>query len=801
MKNYPLVKIVIVFICGILIKEYFEISSSVLFVSVITLSLILFLVLKLKFYDQVKVISSILVYLVFTLLGTLTAEVNKQEKILLSPDIYKYKNLTVYGTISNIELIREKELIFNLDVDSLLLEKGIIVKKIKLICKIRDTNRKNLEEVYNKMLPGNFISLKGNYNKAREKRNPGEFDYNNYLNSLGISGILITYDNSDLKILDDRNNLYASIIFQIRKYLDDQTKLLHTPETAKFLKGILLGDRGEMDYETKIEFINSGVVHVLSVSGLHVGYVILIFIIFFGRLNIYLRAILTIAGIIFFMMITGNPSAMFRASVMGIVIIVAFLSNRTTNIYNSLALSALIILIIMPWEIYNPGFQLSFSGVIAMGALYPAFQKNIKSLKLKWKSLEYILLFMALSFSAQIGTLPFTLLYFGKLSIVAIIANLFVIPLTGLIVGLGIITLFINLFIPWIAAFYGASNDLMTLILFKIVAIAGHPDYSFLWVRNFSVQDAVIFYLSMIALIVFYKKFIQLKSKIIFVLFLLFNTIFFISIDDKDFLAENKFSVMAIDVGQGDALLLKFPHGKTALIDAGDATFYFDNGERIILPLLEYLGIEKIDYAFISHIDSDHYAGFVSLVKKGVIKKIIKPEIDTTMMKDVKLEKYLSRNNVPVEYYKKGEIKIDDVKIYILNNNELVKNIQLSSNDKSGILKIVYGNTSFLFTGDIESKVEKIYAANYKSFLDVDLLKVAHHGSKTSSTSEFLNYVTPQQTIISAGILNKFNHPAKEVIKRLEDFGSEIYRTDKCGALIFESDGDSIRFIDWKKQF
>jgi competence protein ComEC len=289
--------------------------------------------------------------------------------------------------------------------------------------------------------------------------------------------------------------------------------------------------------------------------------------------------------------------------------------------------------------------------------------------------------------------------------------------------------------------------------------------------------------------------------KIAAAILILINFLFFSTFDNQDLIKKNRLSIVTIDVGQGDAILLKFPEGATALIDAGNVTPAFDNGERIILPLLEYLGIEKIDYAFVTHLDADHYAGFVSMINAGVIKKILMPEIDTAVVKDIKFERYLMKNHIPVEYYKKQTMSIGNVQVYILNNESVFSKHNLSSNNKSGVIKVVYGSTSFLFTGDIESKAELIYASDYKSFLDVDFLKVAHHGSKTSSISDFLNFVTPGQSIISAGILNKFNHPSPEVVKRLEDFGSEIYRTDKYGALIFESDGDSIRFIDWKKQY
>ncbi|MDO8549381.1 MAG: ComEC/Rec2 family competence protein, partial [Ignavibacteria bacterium] len=296
MKNHPLIKIVLVFICGIIIQKYLSFTSVTYFITILTLTLILFIVIKLKLHKSAGIAIPVFIYLIFIMLGGFVSETNKQEENLLSPKIYKYKNLKAYGTISNIELIREKEIIFNLDADSLILANGVLNKNIKLVCKLRDISRKKLESMYNTILPGNVISIEGNFNKARERRNPGEFDYNEYLNSMGFSGILIAYHTGDMKILNSETEAYQSIVFQIRKYFDDQLKKLHNPETSKFLKGLLLGDRGEMDYETKIEFINSGVVHVLSVSGLHVGYVILIFIILFGRLNIYLRALITIAG-------------------------------------------------------------------------------------------------------------------------------------------------------------------------------------------------------------------------------------------------------------------------------------------------------------------------------------------------------------------------------------------------------------------------------------------------------------------------------------------------------------------------
>ena len=795
MNSYPIIKVAIFFSGGILFYKLADISSSAVIIFIVSL-----LIFSLFLFKISKTVVSVFILFAVFFSGYLIVMNSEKDTYFFPQEVYRVKDLTVYGRITDIKLIKQKEVTFNFKTDSLKIEARVLKKNVKLLCKLRETSQKRLDSVYNMLEPGNYLKLTGTYYKGREIRNPGEFDYNKYLNSLGISGTLNITGAKNINLLSDESDFFKSAIFSIRKFLDSEIKSLHNEQTSSLLKGLLLADRSEIDYVTKTQFINAGVIHVLAVSGLHVGFIAIIFLFLFGRLNIYLRSILTITGLLLFMLITGMPPSVFRATLMAVVIIIAFLFNRSTNLFNSLALAALIILVINPDELFNPGFQLSFSAVIGIALLYSPFEKFINKLRLNSRVLRYIILFMAVSLSAQIGTLPFTLTYFGKLSVIALIANLFVIPIIAIIVGLGIFTLIINSFLPFIGIYFAAANDLVTKILFLIVKISGNADFSYISVRNFSLYDSLLFYTFLLFLLYSLKSINRNAVKFAVLILVGLNFFFLSSLDNSDLFKDGKLSVFAIDVGQGDAILVKFPEGTTALIDAGNVTPSFDNGERVILPLLEYLGIDKIDYGFVSHIDSDHYAGFISLVNAVVIKKIFKPEIDSTLVKDVKFEKYLRKESVPIEYYKRGILKIDGARIYVLNNESISKNQEFSTNNKSGVLKIVYGRTSFLFTGDIERKVEKIYASNYKTFLDADVLKAAHHGSNTSSSSAFLNYVTPEMSIISAGILNKFKHPSEEVVKRLENFGSEIYRTDKYGALIFESDGESISFIDWKKQ-
>lgn len=791
MNNYPVIKIAVLFVIGIVLQRTLQFDSStiliILFFAVILA--LLFLILK-------KALpASIFLYVSFLFLGSFILEINSTPQKFIPQEVYRIKNFTAYGKITDVELRRDKDLRFYLISDSINSEGKSLAINVKLLCRVNRSSNK----LYNNLFPGNYVSVSGDYRKGREMRNPGEFDYNKYLNSKAISGIVYV-SSSGVNILEEDKDFAASLLFSVRKEIDEGIKSLHNKQTSSLLRGLLLADRSEIDFDTRTKFINSGVIHVLAVSGLHVGFIAVIFIFLFGRFNIYLRSFLTIAGLLAFMFITGIPPSVFRATLMAVIIIIAFMLNRSTNLFNSLALAALIILFIDPEQLYNPGFQLSFSAVLGIALVYPPLEKFIRGFNFKSKFASYILLFMAVSLAAQIGTLPFTLMYFGKLSVVALIANMLVIPLIAVIVGLGIFTLILSALLPFLAEFSAAANELFTSLLFFIVRTSGEFEYSFIRIRDFSVLDALLFYIIMIFMIFYLRKFKSFTVKFVIIILAVANFYILSSLDNKNFFNDNRLSVFAVDVGQGDAILIRFPNGQTALIDAGDATPFFDNGERVILPLLDYLDIKQVDYAFVSHLDSDHYGGFISLIHAGKIKTIYKPPLDTSLSKDIKFEKFIIENDVRLNYYKKEIINIGDVRIYTLNHVEDFSTAGYSTNDKSGVKKMVYGNTSFMFTGDIERKVETVFASRYKDFLKSDLLKAAHHGSKTSSIPEFVNYVSPSKSIISAGIMNRFNHPSPDVVARLRSIGSEIYRTDKYGGLLFESDGNSIEFVDWRNR-
>ena len=796
MKNYPFIRYSLIFISGILINNLFTIGFELLVLPLIIFLSISILSYFIKHKRMAELVSTISFYLFFFTLGNYLHAIEVESKFFLPDEMKTIEKLVVIGSVQSIDLRKEKEISFNLKSDSIRIDNVYQTREIFLICRVRD-NDESLNKLYNKLVPGNIVRIEGTFQKGREDRNPGEFNYDNYLHSQGISGLLYVNDDYDVKIINWNSSAFQTAIFNARKFVDSQIKSLHNAQTAGLLRGLLLADRSNIDYETKTEFVNSGVMHILAVSGLHVGYIVLIFVVVLGRFNIFIRSILTIVGLIAFLLLTGMPPSVFRAVVMAVVIIMAYMANRSTNIFNSLAIAAFIVLSLNPEELFGAGFQLSFLAVLSIAVIYPIMQKYIYSLKLKSKVVNYILLFMGVSLSAQLGTLPLTLIYFGKLSSVSLLTNLIVIPLAGVIVGIAIFTLTLSLFISSIAIFYSSANEIIIYTLYKIISFAGSNQYSFIPIKNFTLYDSAIFYAAIVLIILGLTQFKSVAGKIIFMILVITNAVLLSSFDNRNLLEDNNLNVMMIDVSQGDATLIKFPNGQSALIDGGYASFYFDNGKRIIRPLLNHLDIYKIDYAFVSSITQESYGGFIPLIRSGIIRNIIKPMPDSSSMVDIKFEELIHENNISIKYFRKDVLEIHEVKIYLLNDENSTSFIR-TKNNQTGVFKLVYGNTSFLFPGNIENEAEYFYCDEYKNFLKSDVLKIANNGSINSTSLEFLQTVQPKMSLISVANQNKFVKTSPFILERLKKMNSQIYRTDQEGAVLLQSDGVKIRKARWK---
>ncbi|MDP4172991.1 MAG: DNA internalization-related competence protein ComEC/Rec2 [Bacteroidota bacterium] len=798
MKGHPLIKVTLLFLSGIILQKYLSLNTKLLFY----LALFFFIIaIVLLIFSKGRSKSLLIPLAIVTvLIGSISFQIAYLKLQPFPFKIPKLKNVTVIGHVESIELKREKNFKFILKTEYLVIDKKNINCDLRLLCTIGEENNKiKLDSIYNSMHCGNYVNMEGTISRARQARNPWEFDYDHYLFTKGISGVFSCFELQRLRILDHKADVFQDYKFTLRKEIDKKIVELHSPECAALLRGLILADRSEISDETQTDFINTGVVHILAVSGSNVLLIILIFSFLFGRFSPYLKTCLVIFGLFFFLAITGISSSVFRAVLMATAILIANISNRSNNIYNAISLSALIILILDPFQLFDPGFQLSYSAVLSIIYINPKLIEFLNnSLSEGKKALKLILQFTAVTISAQIGTLPFTLFYFGKLSLVSLLANVLIIPLISVITGSAIFTVVISYFGTFGARIYAEVNNELTQLTYAAAHYLSNIKYSFIFIRDFSLFDAIVFYFFLAFFFAFERFLHSSRNKIILIMLSIICFLMIIRIDDKELLQDGKLSVMAIDVGQGDATLIKFPDNSTALIDAGETNYYFDNGEKIILPILNRLGITSIDYGFISHVDSDHYSGFITLVQQGFIKRIFKPEIDSSDRKDKNLEKFLKLFRVPITYYRETLLSLGNTRLYLLNDEKWNRYYKLSKNDKSGILKLKYGSSNLLFVGDAGHKMECLLINKYGKFLSSDLLKLGHHGSKNSSSFEFLKNVNPKYGLISAGLMNKFNHPSREVLKEMDQLNIKPLRTDQMGAIILSSDGNNLSLVNWK---
>jgi len=779
--NTPLNRFVFLFIIGIILEKVFEINFYVL----LFLSAVLLLILLIQFKKQQE---SKYILILQILLIILTGSIFYYNYILPN-DIYPYQETKVIKSqldaeITNIDLIRDKRITLYLSTKKIF-PFTVITKPINVIANIYGEN-KELIKLYNNISIGDSIRIRGKFSKPNSERNPGEFDYSEYLLANNIAALISTEDLSAIKVKNNHTNHFQNTILDIRKSIDYRIKELHSLDAAALLRGFLLADRYLITYDTQQEFIDTGVFHILAVSGMNIAYVILIIYFLFGRFGLKVRLIVSLAAVVVFVIITGTAPSIIRAAIMMGVFIFSSLLGRNKNNFNSLFIAAFIIILINPNDLFSAAFQLSFGAVfsILIYSLYIPIKNRLLS-------------FIGMTLAAQIGTLPIIIYYFNNISLISIFVNMIVVPVSGLIYLVGIATVIISYFSMTLAGIIAIANNNYTYLMLWVIDKTAAIEFANLMVYNFSLAKIILFAFSFIAGIILLKSYIKnIISRILVIILLSGNFLVISSFFDNKILEDGNLYVIALDVGQGDSFLIQFPNGKHALIDAGNASLYMDNGERVIKPLLKFLDIEKIDFLFITHYDYDHFGGSISLIKNSLVLEVYIPELDSSDQLSIKAYDYFRSQNIRIAFNNKMNLKIGEVNLYLLNNSLQFRDSD--SNDKSLVMKLVYGKNSFLFTGDASMRLERELISEYGEFLKSDILKVAHHGSSSSSSISFIKTVAPRYGIISAGEKNIYNHPNKQVLENFANLGIKLFRTDQMGAVIIESDGTKINLIDWR---
>lgn len=500
------------------------------------------------------------------------------------------------------------------------------------------------------------------------------------------------------------------------------------------------------------------------------------------------------------MMITNFSPSVVRACIMTIIICFSKLMYRKNDIYSNLLFSALIILFLNPYKLFNIGFQLSYLGTLGILLISPKLLKkeiNKKPKVLKNRLKKLIIDWVIISVSVQILIGPIIIFKFNLISYNFLISGIISNPIFALIMIIGVFFLILS---PLRMIFYPIIKILVS-ILISISQILSNLPFSNIIIPTPNLIFIVAYYISLFFILISKEKLvfriIKSKAKIKYIIKRIIITILILSLIFQLF---NSFSnkdlrIYFIDVGQGDASLIITPNNKTILIDGGGSLDKnYDVGKNTLVPYLLDRGVCTIDYLIVSHFDNDHCGGLMYLLKTLRVKNVF-------ISKQAKLnEEYknfmeiVKQKHISIKIVKQGDVISieDDLKIYILHPSLELCFDDLNNN--SIVAKLVYKDFSMLFTGDIEKEAESKIVEKYgKSLLKSTVIKVAHHGSKTSSTQEFIDLVNPKIALIGVGKGNNFGHPNEEVLERLNNLKVKVFRTDECGEIEIRTNGKNIK--------
>ncbi|OLC83033.1 MAG: DNA internalization-related competence protein ComEC/Rec2 [Acidobacteria bacterium 13_1_40CM_4_57_6] len=649
----------------------------------------------------------------------------------------------------------------------------------------------------------------------------------------------------------------GTILAKARRRLRDEIDELFagTPQVAGVLRAMLLGDRSFVDRAEAADFQKTGVFHVLVVAGLHVG--ALAFALYWVGRKLRLSRVgtmlftLTMLGA--YVAVVEQRAPVLRAAMMAAMLALGGFFFRRLELLNSAALAAVILLAAKPLALRDSSFQLTFVAIGCIAGLaLPWLEKTVQpyvralrgwrdvtrdaahepratqfridlrsltqwlfgrlplrlgkpagdavvgGLSLTFRVWELLVLTVAL----QTGMLPLMARDFHRIPLSAPIVNLAAVPLTGVVVPLGFLTLACGLISPTAGKLLAASLAWLTALLLQIVQWFAH-------FRGWSYRIPgppfwliLLFFTAAILLAAEMRLKHPLKRTMLWGLCMTFIacalTIAIYPFGEK--WTKGKLELTVLDVGQGDSLFVVSPGGKTLLIDGGGAFGGFpgheehngvDPGEEAVSPYLWSRGFQKLDVVALTHAHQDHLDGLFAILENFRVGRLwIGREVSSPAL--ATLEELARDQKIPIEHELRGQsFRWDGIDGEFLWPEIVPEEVAPSAkNNDSLVLHLRYGSRSFLLPGDAEKQVEReILSENSVEAIRSDVLKIGHHGSKNSTTTEFLAAVQPHFGIISAGEDNLYGHPSPELLERLENAGVRILRTDRDGAVHVLTDG------------
>ena len=616
-----------------------------------------------------------------------------------------------------------------------------------------------------------FENLK--FRIPEDARNDGGFDYRRYLKSQGIYHIA-SAKVENLKASGDDGFVVLKFFRTLKqKFARRCEKVWGESYATGIIPAILTGNDILLDGEIKDLFSGAGITHILVASGMHVAVVILIFSIILyplrGRRK--LHELLLGAAIVCFALLVGYTPSIVRVLSSLFIYYLARKLLRSADPVTVLFEAMMVIIVINPMSIYGLSFQLSFSAVFGIIMFTPhiterfnwflnapcwVFKLPPKVVKKIFAVRNFIINAAAVSVSAQLGVLPFMVIAFGGSSVFAVLINIIIALIIPLIYGFGITAVIFNIE-PFVAVTKWLCDALVDMARFTIQIPGNYMSFP----QSNIIVGAITCFVLACLLRCKVKKFTPFFEPMVLVCAI----VVLIACPLTTYIPQNKAEVTFLNVGQGDCAIVRLADNKTVVIDTGTINMCLNE----LVPFLDRKNITKIDMLIVSHEDIDHAGGVQLLSESVLIDKVVTSKFYDSEIKNT--------NHLKCE---KGEkFDVGNAKFEILSPDRNYKN----DNNNSLVVRMDFGESSFLFMGDAGDEVEK----EMKN-VDADVLKVSHHGAKSASSEEFLQKVSPEYSVISVDKDNTYGHPDENVLKRLENVSDAVFRTDRDKTITITAD-------------
>lgn len=660
---------------------------------------------------------------------------------------------------------------------------------------------------------GNLVRVRGALRRPPGLRNPGGFDYRAYLARRGVCCTMYVGGPDHVSVQGDHRGMVGASLASTRRYVRSQVDRYVASAGGKaVLRALLLGDRSQITETQRARFSQTGLMHLLAVSGLHV---FLIGMVLYALLRPLLtrfrlpwrvvegsRAALTIVVLIFYMLLTGARPSVVRAVVMATLFIGGIVFQRSAHSLNTLGVAAFVLLAVRPAALFDVGFQLSMSAVAGIVTLNPRFSEALPEWNWDSEMLDWVVSTGTVSAAAILGTAPVLLYHFGWVSVAGLLLNMVGIPCTGLALAAAIAMTAAGGVWTLAGAAFGSAADLFVQGLLS-TSRYGAAWFSWAGIRM-AVPDPWVLG-ALVAGLVAIAQWPRPRNRWRFVIvgLLLGAVSVWGEVLGRD--AEPTLDVLFFDVGQGDAALITTPGGHRTLVDAGPWSPEGGAGKFVLAPYLERRGIQWLNTVVVTHPDEDHLGGLPYLLKEMSVGRVVHSgqAADTDLYR--RTQRLLDREGVTERAVQRGDTLAvgSGARARVLGPpSHWVERETRSKNEASVVLRVSYGDVDVLLPGDVEAAAERNLVRTYGEQIASRVVKVPHHGSSTSSTQQFVRAAVNEskegRAVVSVGRDNRYEMPDEDVLSRWRTQGMKINSTAQHGAVWLRTDGKDLWRVHWK---